>query len=137
LNYNYNLKVSGRVRQGPFKPSTVLINSCLILVLSVITIFIILMLSLTITSFSIAGGEKNLKDSPFECGVLLNQSSRKPYSLPFFIITVIFLMFDVEIILLFPIFYFYLFRLRYIFYSLIIFLLLIGIFLEWFYGSLH
>nr|YP_009971701.1 NADH dehydrogenase subunit 3 [Palaestes abruptus]QNG56281.1 NADH dehydrogenase subunit 3 [Palaestes abruptus]QNG56411.1 NADH dehydrogenase subunit 3 [Palaestes abruptus] len=79
------------------------------------------------------------KSSPFECGFDPKSSGRLPFSLQFFLIAVIFLIFDVEITLLFPmiiliktsnmVFMFTIF-------SFFLLILLLGIYHEWNQGAL-
>nr|WMC21027.1 NADH dehydrogenase subunit 3 [Egea inermis] len=61
--------------------------------------FILLMIGLTINKRSYMDREKN---SPFECGFDPSIHTRAPFSMRFFLLAVIFLIFDVEIILLMP-----------------------------------
>nr|YP_010944731.1 NADH dehydrogenase subunit 3 [Liocranchia reinhardtii]WMC20829.1 NADH dehydrogenase subunit 3 [Liocranchia reinhardtii] len=63
------------------------------------TNFILLILGLVINKRSYMDREKN---SPFECGFDPSIHTRAPFSMRFFLLTVIFLIFDVEIILLLP-----------------------------------
>nr|YP_009245633.1 NADH dehydrogenase subunit 3 [Oligolophus tienmushanensis]AIG60114.1 NADH dehydrogenase subunit 3 [Oligolophus tienmushanensis] len=59
----------------------------------------IMILSSNLASMHYMTNEKN---SPFECGFNPSQKSRTPFSLQFFLITLIFIIFDVEIILIMP-----------------------------------
>nr|YP_010730138.1 NADH dehydrogenase subunit 3 [Protohermes motuoensis]WEG22771.1 NADH dehydrogenase subunit 3 [Protohermes motuoensis] len=99
--------------------------------------FIIMMLATILSKKSFIDREKA---SPFECGFDPISSSRLPFSLRFFLIAVIFLIFDVEIALLFPLILIMNFSSIFMwFYISVIFLmiLLIGLYHEWNQGALN
>nr|QFI35722.1 NADH dehydrogenase subunit 3 [Cressida cressida] len=105
----------------------------LLILFIIITIIsnILLILSFLISKKSFMDREKN---SPFECGFDPKSLARIPFSLHFFLITMIFLIFDVEITLLFPLIYsFYLvnFLIMMKISFFFIFILLIGLYHEW------
>nr|YP_010725898.1 NADH dehydrogenase subunit 3 [Davidius fruhstorferi]WDY83500.1 NADH dehydrogenase subunit 3 [Davidius fruhstorferi] len=80
------------------------------------------------------------KMSPFECGFDPFSTARIPFSLRFFLIAVIFLIFDVEIALLLPMMkVMYMSKIQsWIIVSVIfILILLIGLFHEWKQGALE
>nr|ANJ70400.1 NADH dehydrogenase subunit 3 [Dryops luridus] len=79
------------------------------------------------------------KSSPFECGFDPKSSARLPFSLQFFLIAVIFLIFDVEITLLIPMIYIMNISNMMSFFSIITFfliILLVGLYHEWNQGAL-
>nr|YP_010865922.1 NADH dehydrogenase subunit 3 [Sinopanorpa tincta]WGT92133.1 NADH dehydrogenase subunit 3 [Sinopanorpa tincta] len=80
------------------------------------------------------------KSSPFECGFDPKSSARLPFSLRFFLIAVIFLIFDVEIALLLPMIMIFSFSnlIMWSFTGLFfLIILLIGLFHEWNQGALE
>nr|WKU84064.1 NADH dehydrogenase subunit 3 [Orthoprosopa multicolor] len=80
------------------------------------------------------------KSSPFECGFDPMSSSRLPFSLKFFLITIIFLIFDVEIALILPMILIMNFSnlLMWTLTSIVfILILLLGLYHEWNQGMLN
>nr|AFQ62311.1 NADH dehydrogenase subunit 3 [Enicmus brevicornis] len=80
------------------------------------------------------------KSSPFECGFDPKNSARIPFSMQFFLIAMIFLIFDVEITLLLPMISALKFSnlINYfLIVSFFILILLIGLYHEWKQGALN
>nr|QGT34991.1 NADH dehydrogenase subunit 3 [Orthonychiurus folsomi] len=80
------------------------------------------------------------KPSSFECGFNPLYFSRTPFSLQFFLIAVIFLIFDVEITIIMPIPLILEISTNYsimLMMSFFIFILIVGLFYEWINGALH
>uniref|UniRef100_A0AAU7YUU3 NADH-ubiquinone oxidoreductase chain 3 n=1 Tax=Rhaphidophora duxiu TaxID=3229864 RepID=A0AAU7YUU3_9ORTH len=99
---------------------------------------IIVMLIATILSKKMINDRE--KNSPFECGFDPISSARLPFSLRFFLIAVIFLIFDVEIALLLPIIIIMQWSNIMIWSTVSTFfllILLIGLFHEWNQGALE
>nr|WHN78751.1 NADH dehydrogenase subunit 3 [Hyalurgus flavipes] len=112
---------------------SILMTSLIILLISMMMMF----LATIISKKTIIDREKM---SPFECGFDPKSSSRIPFSLRFFLITIIFLIFDVEIALILPIILIIKFSnmmmwsMTSIFFILI---LLLGLYHEWNQGMLN
>ena len=71
------------------------------------------------------------KISPFECGFDTSGSARLSFCMKFFLIGVLFLIFDVEVCLITPLNY----RQTYI--IMFIMVLMIGLLYEWYFGGLE
>nr|YP_010415040.1 NADH dehydrogenase subunit 3 [Agrilus ornatus]URW97761.1 NADH dehydrogenase subunit 3 [Agrilus ornatus] len=114
----------------------------MLMILSISMILILLssavmILTSILSKKSFSDREKN---SPFECGFDPKSSARIPFSLHFFLIAVIFLIFDVEIALLLPI----LITMKItnmaqflLIASFFIIILLVGLYHEWNQGALN
>nr|YP_010535590.1 NADH dehydrogenase subunit 3 [Alectorobius microlophi]UYB78424.1 NADH dehydrogenase subunit 3 [Alectorobius microlophi] len=79
------------------------------------------------------------KNSPFECGFDPFSLARQPFSLRFFTISIIFLIFDIEIIILLPIPLLNSFMNIYLIFKLsfIILMILFGLLYEWKNGMIQ
>nr|YP_009671885.1 NADH dehydrogenase subunit 3 [Axianassa australis]QCX31745.1 NADH dehydrogenase subunit 3 [Axianassa australis] len=107
-----------------------------ILITTLLISLLVMILTSILSKKTITDREKN---SPYECGFDPRGSARLPFSLRFFLIAVIFLIFDVEITLLFPLAS--ILHLSNIFYwsfaSLaFLMILLFGLYYEWAQGAL-
>nr|WRQ18179.1 NADH dehydrogenase subunit 3 [Igerna tenuicaula] len=79
------------------------------------------------------------KSSPFECGFNPMSNKRLPFSIHFFLIAVLFLIFDIEIIIILPMIFslkFSLMKMWMMSSYLITITLLMGLYNEWFQGML-
>nr|AMH85623.1 NADH dehydrogenase subunit 3 [Drosophila mediopunctata]AMH85649.1 NADH dehydrogenase subunit 3 [Drosophila roehrae] len=111
----------------------------IILIASIIMMisFIVMILASILSKKTLVDREKS---SPFECGFDPKSSSRLPFSLRFFLITIIFLIFDVEIALILPMILIFKFSNLLIWTStsiIFILILLIGLYHEWNQGMLN
>nr|YP_007026939.1 NADH dehydrogenase subunit 3 [Nuttalliella namaqua]AFV32084.1 NADH dehydrogenase subunit 3 [Nuttalliella namaqua] len=104
----------------------------MILILLIFMIVIIFFIILTL--FKKLIGSNKEKNSPFECGFDPFSMTRIPFSIHFFTICIMFLIFDIEIIVIIPLpellhmmktFYFFITAI------MVIFLILIGLLYEW------
>nr|AML25878.1 NADH dehydrogenase subunit 3 [Staphylinidae sp. BMNH 1274178] len=99
--------------------------------------FIVMSLAMIFSKKTFMDREKN---SPFECGFDPKSSARLPFSLQFFLIAIIFLIFDVEITLLIPfIMILKISSIKIFIFTIFFFIsiLLMGLYHEWTQGALN
>nr|QWZ46381.1 NADH dehydrogenase subunit 3 [Philolithus actuosus] len=104
----------------------------------ILMISLLMILILNLTSKKMYSDRE--KSSPFECGFDPKSPARLPFSLHFFLIAIIFLIFDVEITLLFPMIISMKLSnttMYFIVLTLFIIILLVGLFHEWKQGALN
>nr|YP_010464268.1 NADH dehydrogenase subunit 3 [Lagria rufipennis]UUL71645.1 NADH dehydrogenase subunit 3 [Lagria rufipennis] len=103
-------------------------------------LFILMLLIMILNLISKKSFKDREKSSPFECGFDPKVLGRLPFSLHFFLIAMLFLIFDVEITILFPMIISLKFS-NLIWYLIMmttfIMILLIGLYHEWNEGSLN
>nr|YP_010610784.1 NADH dehydrogenase subunit 3 [Argonauta argo]WAP91604.1 NADH dehydrogenase subunit 3 [Argonauta argo]BCN86459.1 NADH dehydrogenase subunit 3 [Argonauta argo] len=107
--------------------------SLFLFILNIILLFI----ATLINKKSYSDREKN---SPFECGFDPSWHTRSPFSMRFFLLAVIFLIFDVEIILLMPMINNIIISANMTYFScsmIFLIILTLGLFHEWNQGSLN
>nr|ACA62432.1 NADH dehydrogenase subunit 3 [Drosophila mediostriata] len=112
---------------------SIILISTIIMLIS----FIVMMLASILSKKTLVDREKS---SPFECGFDPKSSSRLPFSLRFFLITIIFLIFDVEIALILPMILIFKISNLLIWTStsiIFILILMIGLYHEWNQGMLN
>lgn len=99
----------------------------------VYTIFTLLLSVLLLLGLLLRIKYKNTQEkrSPFECGFDSLGGSRLPFCIKFFLVSIVFLVFDVEISLVFPMIY--------SLYQVLSFLVVLlgGLFYEWAFGGLQ
>nr|AVN68348.1 NADH dehydrogenase subunit 3 [Euphyllodromia sp. Z257] len=110
-----------------------MMTSMIVMILSILIMMLTSILSKKMN-------EDREKSSPFECGFDPKSSARMPFSMRFFLIAVIFLIFDVEIALLLPV----IITMKYsnmktwmLTNTIFIMILLLGLYHEWNQGSLQ
>nr|YP_010736640.1 NADH dehydrogenase subunit 3 [Bannacoris arboreus]WEM32393.1 NADH dehydrogenase subunit 3 [Bannacoris arboreus] len=107
------------------------------LILTSMLPIIMMMLCLTISMKTILDHEKM---SPFECGFTPFSSPRMPFSIQFFLMCVLFLIFDIEIAIILPIILTLMIGINYtLLMTVMTFLLILifGLYYEWINGILE
>nr|AGO28109.1 NADH dehydrogenase subunit 3 [Ectrychotes andreae] len=109
-----------------------------------LTFIFALMLSMMIMFLCMLISKKTILDrekmSPFECGFDPKSSSRMPFSIQFFLIAVLFLIFDIEMVIILPMIITLKASIMWSWFltvTLFIIILIVGLFHEWNNGILE
>lgn len=108
--------------------------------LSFISLFLILVLTLVSYSICEICSLNREENSTYECGFEHHSLSRTPFSLRYFFLTLVFLLFDLEVLFLIfmPFSFFSSSFIVFLFIScLVLIILIVGLLFEWYDGSLE
>ncbi|YP_003208160.1 NADH dehydrogenase subunit 3 (mitochondrion) [Halyomorpha halys] len=105
-----------------------------------LALMVSIMLMMLCTMISKTSKKDREKMSPFECGFDPKSSARSPFSIQFFLIAVLFLIFDIEIAIMLPIILtlkLSMTKMWIMTISLFVFILVMGLYHEWKNGVLE
>nr|YP_010865746.1 NADH dehydrogenase subunit 3 [Sclomina guangxiensis]WGT89386.1 NADH dehydrogenase subunit 3 [Sclomina guangxiensis]WGT89399.1 NADH dehydrogenase subunit 3 [Sclomina guangxiensis]WGT89412.1 NADH dehydrogenase subunit 3 [Sclomina guangxiensis]WGT89425.1 NADH dehydrogenase subunit 3 [Sclomina guangxiensis]WGT89438.1 NADH dehydrogenase subunit 3 [Sclomina guangxiensis] len=108
------------------------------------SVALVMLISLSLILICTIISKKSILDrekmSPFECGFDPKSSSRMPFSIQFFLLAVLFLIFDIEIVIILPMIIVMkssIMKIWFLTVSTFIVILLIGLYHEWKNGVLE
>nr|WIM51626.1 NADH dehydrogenase subunit 3 [Colpocephalum spinicollis] len=103
-----------------------------------IIVAIITLLLILVSMFFMENKQNEMGESPFECGFEPISYSRTPFSMQFFSTTIVFLIFDLEIVIIIPLLESLVNSVSFsLLMSMTIIMLLLGLIIEWYDGSLQ
>uniref|UniRef100_A0AAU6PBZ1 NADH-ubiquinone oxidoreductase chain 3 n=1 Tax=Dusuna sp. TaxID=3133678 RepID=A0AAU6PBZ1_9HEMI len=112
----------------------------LVLIFLIMVIFLLLLIFLGSLFISSKVFYEFHKASSFECGFNSMSIKRLPFSIHFFLVAVIFLIFDIEVVIIFPIIVILQFSSIYVWFYIVSFfitILIMGLYHEWYNGILN
>nr|UPI55292.1 NADH dehydrogenase subunit 3 [Mezira sp.] len=113
----------------------------MMLIMMALIITMVISMTLMLLCFLVSSKSKydREKSSPFECGFDPMSSPRKPFSIQFFLIGILFVVFDVEITIILPLIFLMKYSLTWnwiMVMSSFMIILILGLYFEWKNGAL-